>query len=126
MEGSVTKNLYVGNLSWDATEEDVKEYFGGIGEVRSVNIIKDRETGRPRGFCFLEMENGDKAIDQVRAEEDTRADAAEAPTEFCRRAGFAPESMAGLSPARRGGPPGFAFQACARSCSFLQWGWMRT
>ena len=65
----MTKNLYVGNLSWDATEEDVKEYFGGIGEVRSVNIIKDRETGRPRGFCFLEMENGDKAIDQLNGSE---------------------------------------------------------
>jgi RNA recognition motif-containing protein len=65
----VVKNLYVGNLSWDATEDDVKNYFGDIGEVRSVNIIKDRETGKPRGFCFLEMENGDQAIEELNGSE---------------------------------------------------------
>ena len=58
----MVKNLYVGNLSWDAVEEDVIELFEAVGKVKAVNIIKDKETKRSRGFCFLEMENGDMAI----------------------------------------------------------------
>jgi RNA recognition motif-containing protein len=57
-------NLYVGNLSYEATEEEVAEFFDEIGKVSKVTIIKDRETGRPRGFCFVEMENGDDAINE--------------------------------------------------------------
>lgn len=59
-------NIYVGNLSYDATEEDIEQAFGEFGEVSSVNIIKDRETGRSRGFCFVEMpdaEAGKAAIE---------------------------------------------------------------
>jgi RNA recognition motif-containing protein len=59
--------LYVGNLPWSATEEDVRELFSGIGEVQSANLILDRETRRSRGFAFVEMSQGDaeKAISQL-------------------------------------------------------------
>jgi RNA recognition motif-containing protein len=48
-------NIYVGNLSYEATEEDIRQAFAPYGEVSSVKIITDRETGRPRGFAFVEM-----------------------------------------------------------------------
>jgi RNA recognition motif-containing protein len=48
-------NIYVGNLSFDATEADIEDAFSQFGDVKSVNIIKDRETGRSRGFGFVEM-----------------------------------------------------------------------
>jgi RNA recognition motif-containing protein len=48
-------NIYVGNLSYDATEGDVRQAFEEFGMVSAVNIIKDRETGRSRGFAFVEM-----------------------------------------------------------------------
>lgn len=52
-------NIYVGNLSFDATEAAVEEAFSEFGEVQSVNIIKDRDTGRSRGFAFVEMRDND-------------------------------------------------------------------
>jgi RNA recognition motif-containing protein len=58
----VSKKLYVGNLSFNSTEEEIKTAFGQFGEVTSVTIIKDRDTGRSRGFGFVEMENADAAI----------------------------------------------------------------
>lgn len=60
----MSKTLYVGNVSWGVTEEKVRELFGQYGPVLSVRWITDRETGRFRGFCFVEMddENADKAI----------------------------------------------------------------
>ena len=53
----MSKNIYVGNLPWSASEEDVRGAFEAFGEVVSVNLISDRETGRPRGFGFVEMED---------------------------------------------------------------------
>ncbi len=53
----MSKNIYVGNLPWSATEEDVRAAFANYGEVVSVKLIEDRETGRPRGFGFVEMED---------------------------------------------------------------------
>ncbi|MGE4298854.1 MAG: RNA recognition motif domain-containing protein [Desulfovibrionaceae bacterium] len=53
----MAKKIYVGNLPWSATEEDVRAAFATFGEVISVKIITDRETGRPRGFAFVEMED---------------------------------------------------------------------
>ena len=47
--------IYVGNLPYEVTEEELREEFGTFGEVASVNIIKDKYTGRPRGFGFVEM-----------------------------------------------------------------------
>lgn len=49
--------LYVGNLPFSADQESVRELFADHGEVVSVKLIMDRETGRPRGFGFVEMEN---------------------------------------------------------------------
>ncbi len=54
-------NIYVGNLSFDATAEDIEQAFGEFGTVDAVNIITDRETGRSRGFCFVEMPNSEEA-----------------------------------------------------------------
>jgi RNA recognition motif-containing protein len=59
------KNIYVGNLSFGATEESVRALFETYGAVDRVNIVTDRDTGRPRGFGFVEMANdaeGSKAI----------------------------------------------------------------
>jgi cold-inducible RNA-binding protein len=51
----LAKKVYVGNLAFSATEEDVRDLFSEFGEVESVAMINDRETGRFRGFCFVEM-----------------------------------------------------------------------
>ena len=59
-------NIYVGNLSFTATQNDIEDAFGEFGEVKSVNIITDRETGRSRGFGFVEMHDetsGQQAIE---------------------------------------------------------------
>jgi len=55
----MSKKLYVGNLPFSTTDEEVRELFGQHGDVHSVNLITDRETGRPRGFGFVEMEDED-------------------------------------------------------------------
>ena len=57
-------NIYVGNLSFDATEADVEQAFSQYGDVKAVNLIKDRETGRSRGFGFVEM-NDHQAAQQA-------------------------------------------------------------
>jgi len=51
------KKIYVGNLPFSATEDEVSQLFGQHGEVHSVALINDRETGRPRGFGFIEMDD---------------------------------------------------------------------
>jgi cold-inducible RNA-binding protein len=59
------KNIFVGNLSFGATEETVRSLFASHGTVDRVNIVTDRDTGQARGFGFVEMTNdaeGDKAI----------------------------------------------------------------
>ena len=60
-------SIYVGNLPWSETEESVSNLFSAHGEVLSVKLISDRETGRARGFDFLEMEDTDaqNAIDAL-------------------------------------------------------------
>jgi RNA recognition motif-containing protein len=63
----VSKKIYVGNLPFSSTEADLKNVFGRHGAVASVNIITDRETGRPRGFAFVEMEEASAADDAIRA-----------------------------------------------------------
>jgi cold-inducible RNA-binding protein len=60
------KKLYVGNLSFEATESDLKELFAQTGSVETVRIITDHDTGRSKGFAFVEMqEGGDKAIAEM-------------------------------------------------------------
>jgi len=59
----MSKNLYVGNLSYTVTNEDLQAAFGQHGTVTSAQVVMDRETGRPRGFGFVEMsDGGDAAI----------------------------------------------------------------
>jgi RNA recognition motif-containing protein len=53
----VAKRIYVGNLPFTATEEELRALFSRHGEVHMVDIITDRETGRPRGFGFIEMDD---------------------------------------------------------------------
>jgi RNA recognition motif-containing protein len=54
-------NIYVGNLPFSASEDDVREAFSAYGEVSSVALIKDKVTGKPRGFGFVEMPNNTEA-----------------------------------------------------------------
>jgi len=64
--------LYVGNLSFNTTNQDLNELFGTVGTVQSSNIIEDRETGRSRGFGFVEMSSqaeGQEAIAQLDGKE---------------------------------------------------------
>ncbi len=64
------KKLYVGNLPFETTENDLKELFGQTGSVETVRIITDRDTGRSKGFGFVEMqEGGDKAIAEMNGKE---------------------------------------------------------
>ncbi len=58
----MAQKLYVGNLPFSATEDSLRDLFTEHGEVLSLNLITDRDTGRPRGFGFVEMENADAAI----------------------------------------------------------------
>lgn len=55
------KRIYVGNLSFDTTEEGLEAAFAAYGTVRSVSIIQDRQTGRSRGFAFVEMDSDPEA-----------------------------------------------------------------
>ena len=61
------KNIYVGNLSFNATEDQVRSLFETYGAVDKVNIITDRDTGQPRGFAFVEMPDGDAADKAIEA-----------------------------------------------------------
>ncbi|MBI3409307.1 MAG: RNA-binding protein [Planctomycetes bacterium] len=64
----MAKNIYVGNLAWGATADDLLQLFGQHGKVARAQVITDRETGRSRGFGFVEMENdaeADKAIEAL-------------------------------------------------------------
>jgi RNA recognition motif-containing protein len=54
----LNKKLYVGNLPFSTTEEELREMFAAHGEVTSAKVITDRETGRSRGFAFVEMASG--------------------------------------------------------------------
>ena len=67
----MSKRIYVGNLSYQTTEGDLANLFEQVGEVESVNIITDRDTGRSKGFGFVEMgnEEADKAIEQFNGTE---------------------------------------------------------
>jgi RNA recognition motif-containing protein len=68
----MSNKLYVGNLSFRVTSEDLQEYFAGAGTVESANIVMDRETGRSRGFGFVEMasdEDANNAIAQFNGQE---------------------------------------------------------
>ena len=59
-------NLYVGNLSYEVTEDDVRELFQEYGEVTQVTLVKDRATQQPRGFGFVEMAQKSEALNAIR------------------------------------------------------------
>ena len=62
----MSKNLYVGNLSFQVTSDDLRELFEPYGDVSSASVVMDRDTGRSRGFGFVEMNSGgDAAIDAL-------------------------------------------------------------
>ena len=61
------KNIYVGNLSFDATEEQVRGLFEAYGAVDKVSIITDRDSGQPRGFAFVEMTDDESAAKAMEA-----------------------------------------------------------
>lgn len=65
----MVKRIYVGNLPFTCTDEEIRGLFEAYGSVRSVNLISDRDTGRPRGFGFVEMENADEAIEALHQRE---------------------------------------------------------
>ncbi len=67
---TMSKNLYVGNLSFDTTSDDLRQAFEAYGSVTSASVITDRETGRSRGFGFVEMaDGGDAAIEAMNGAE---------------------------------------------------------
>ena len=59
-------SIYVGNLSFTTTEEELRQAFSQHGAVAEVKIVTDRETGRPRGFAFVEMANGNEAATAIK------------------------------------------------------------
>ncbi|MCZ6568691.1 MAG: RNA-binding protein [Deltaproteobacteria bacterium] len=63
----MSKKLYVGNIPFSATEADLREMFEAHGTIESINVITDRETGRPRGFAFVEMEDSESATKAMQA-----------------------------------------------------------
>lgn len=66
----MTKNLYVGNLAYGTTSDDLRDAFEQYGTVASTQVISDRETGRSRGFGFVEMDDGaEAAVDGLNGKE---------------------------------------------------------
>src|SRR5436305_10652410 len=61
------KNIYVGNLAWETTSDDLMAMFGEHGKVARAQIVTDRETGRSRGFGFVEMENDGESQAAIQA-----------------------------------------------------------
>jgi RNA recognition motif-containing protein len=60
-------NIYVGNCSFETTEQELRDLFAEYGDVEKVNIITDRDTGRPRGFAFVEMTDDGAAQNAIRS-----------------------------------------------------------
>ena len=63
----MSNKIYIGNLPFSSTEDELRSVFGQHGDVESVNVITDRETGRPRGFAFVEMADAAAASSAIKA-----------------------------------------------------------
>ena len=63
----MSKKIYIGNLPFSSTEDDLRTLFQRFGDVASANVIMDRETGRARGFAFVEMDSEDSAKEAIRS-----------------------------------------------------------
>jgi RNA recognition motif-containing protein len=61
----MSTKLYVGNISFNTSNQDLEDMFGKVGTVLSSNIIEDRETGRSRGFAFVEMSSNEEAQNAI-------------------------------------------------------------
>jgi RNA recognition motif-containing protein len=61
VEGNIVKNIFVGNLDFAATESSIRSLFEQFGNVERVNVVTDRDTGRSRGFAFVEMTDSSEA-----------------------------------------------------------------
>ena len=62
----MSKKIYIGNLPFSSTEDELRTVFERHGRVESVNVITDRDSGRPRGFAFVEMDEASAADDAIR------------------------------------------------------------
>ena len=62
----MSQKLYVGNLSYSTTEDQIRDLFAQVGEVASVSLITDRETGRAKGFGFIEMSTSEQAQEAIK------------------------------------------------------------
>lgn len=91
-------NIYVGNLAWAAGESDVRAAFEPFGDVSAVHVIMDRETGRARGFAFVEMPSAEEAKEAI---ENVNG------TEICGRAVTVNEARPREERPRRGGGGGY-------------------
>jgi cold-inducible RNA-binding protein len=103
--------IYVGNLSYQAAEDELRELFEQYGEVAEVNVVTDRETGRSRGFAFVEMPNKEEgtaaieALDQKESQGRTlRVNEAQPRQQQDRRGGGGGGGFGGGGGAGRGGP----------------------
>lgn len=68
------KKIYVGNLSFSTTEQTLSELFGRFGSVESAKVISDRDTGRSKGFAFVEMSSDEEAANAIRELHETSCD----------------------------------------------------
>jgi len=103
----MTMKLYVGNISFQTSNQDLNDLFGAVGTVESANIIEDRETGRSRGFGFVEManqEDGEAAIAQLNGKE---VDGRELKVNEAKPQGGRPGGGAGGGRGRSGGGGGY-------------------
>ena len=105
------KNLFVGNLSFTATEDELRDLFSAFGEVQQVRIMTDRDTGKSRGFAFVEIADDDaaaKAISDLNGKEfgGRALTINEARPKPERRGGFGSEGGGGFGGKRRGGGGG--------------------
>jgi cold-inducible RNA-binding protein len=62
----MAKKLYVGNLSYNVTEAQIRELFAQVGEISEVNVIMDRDTGQSKGFAFVQMADDNAATEAIR------------------------------------------------------------
>src|SRR5919198_1321371 len=60
-------NIFVGNLSYQTTESELESAFAAFGAVERVSLVRDRDTGQPRGFAFVEMSNSDEAANAIKS-----------------------------------------------------------